>query len=79
MNRPKTIREDAPLQVERNPEYAHNSKGTRVPHHGSSGTLSHVLPLKRNTEFPLQLERSSESPAARQEEPRVPCSTLDEP
>ena len=62
---PKTMQEEVPPQVERDPEYPSQTREKpQVPHHSSSGTLRPMLQLKRSTEFPLHLERSSESPAA---------------
>lgn len=54
---PKTTRKDAPPQVQRNPEYPLNQRGTRAPHHSSSGTIEPMLQLKRNPEFLNRTQR----------------------
>ena len=71
-SRPKTTREEAPLQLTREEPW--------VPRHSSSETLRPVLQLERNPEFPPQLRKSYVYSAATGEGPQVPlCNSRRNP
>ena len=66
---PKTTREEAPLQVEKNPEY----------HPNSSGNLRSPWQLAWKPEFPAPTREEPEFPDATLETPNFPAATQEEP